>query len=114
MHCFICKKEFITTKTQQEFFEKQVSFFIEICKSIENDFALHEDTIWENILTHEALLLAPDKSPYSCIAKKCHSVICRVCYHNYKDNYKKCMVCKGEVESRPGASTVENKKKFFE
>jgi len=91
MQCGICKKEFIFTKTKDEFKkqrelldEKLLQLFID--KKIE----FNEKECWNESLKAEAMLLFPSQQPQKCIIDNCNARICTFCY-NYMSNT--CHLC---------------------
>jgi len=94
MKCYVCKKDFIISKTVDEFFSKKLTFDTEMCKVIEDEFNLGEDYLWDKLLSYEALLLYPNTNPRFCIAGKCNAIICNYCFNKNKINHEYCVVCK--------------------
>jgi len=90
----VCEKDFIISKTVDEFFSKKLTFDNEMCKVIEDEFNLDENYIWDKLLSYEALLLYPNTNPLFCIAGKCNAIKCKYCFNKKKINHKYCVVCK--------------------
>jgi len=95
MTCSICKKRFVRTKTENEYYAKKTEYEEEISNIIDSltDEELNKiyDKLWDEIIHFDALLLLPNTSPKICYNKECVAITCFFCCNK---NNRYCALCK--------------------